>query len=186
MDMMKFQALALRTESPPNDETIKRLVRTYPMYSEQLEEIVHLGGFLDHLKKYIFYRRQDGTVEDQLPPVWPTGEKRERIEQMARILHGLIGIITEAGELAEEVVNYIEGKKSELDTDHISEEVFDGCLWYGNLILSAINKTIPQVAEQGIAKLQVRFPHKFTEEAAEHRDTTAEMTRFQEAGKTAP
>lgn len=177
MDMAKFQALGLSTEAPITDELTKRLVRAYPIYSDLLSETVNSGEFLDRIKKYIFYGKQDGLVEDQLPPVWPTGEKKERIQQLARVLHGLIGIGTEHGELAEEIIDYIEGNKSDLDTNHIAEEVFD-IIWYLNVVLHVIGMNIPMVCEKGIAKLRERFPKRFTEQDAEHRDTKKEMEAF--------
>lgn len=177
MDMTKFQALGLRTEAPITEELTRRLVRTYPVFSDLLSEGVHTGEFLDRIKKYVFYTRQDGLVEDQLPPVWPTGEKKEKIQQLARMLHGLIGVGTEHGELAEEIIDYIEGNKPNLDTNHIAEEVFD-IIWYLNVILHVIGMNIPDVCERGIAKLQERYPKKFTEEDAEHRDPAKEMEAF--------
>lgn len=177
MDMQKFQALGLSTEAPATEEVVKRLVRTYPMFVEPLTEGIHLGGFLDSIKKYVFYRKMDPTVENQMPPVWPTGEKKERIQQLARMLHGLIGVGTEFPELAEEIIDFIEGTKPELDLDHIKEECFD-LMWYINIILHCCGTDIPTVCEQGIAKLKARYPDKFTEHSAEHRDTAKEMHAF--------
>lgn len=176
MDMQNFKDEALSTEAPANEDVLRRIVRTYPMFAEHLTETIHTGEFLDKVKKYVFYGKEDASVEDGLTPAWPTGEKKERIHQMGRILHGLIGVHTEGGELSEEIVDYIEGHK-ELDVNHIKEECFD-ILWYINLILACCGTSIPAVCEQGILKLRERYPNRFTSYDALHRDTVKEMNSF--------
>lgn len=172
--MDSFKEEALSTELPANEDVLRRIVRSYPVFSEHFTESVNTGEFLDKLKKHIFYGKEDQAIE--LTPSWPTGEKKERIQQMGRILHGLFGVHTEGGELTEEVIEYIEGRK-ELDVNHIKEECFD-LLWYINLILACCGTDIPTVCVQGIAKLRSRYPNKFSAYDAAHRDTVKEMQAF--------
>ncbi len=90
----------------------------------------------------------------------------------ARLLHGAIGICTEAGELQDAIKkNLIYGKP--LDGTNIMEECGD-ILWYVALCLDASGYTMEQAMERNIAKLKARFGDKFTEHAALNRDLDAE------------
>lgn len=88
-------------------------------------------------------------------------------------LHGIIGIGTEAAELSELVVEaYYDGVPVS------REAVIDECgdlLWYVNLALVAAGSSIEEAMEKNIAKLQARFPDKFSLEAWEARDKGAEL-----------
>lgn len=84
------------------------------------------------------------------------------------LLHGVLGIASEVGELAEQLVNKAL-KREEVDLVNISEEIGD-VLWYCAMILRTCGKSFEDVAEQNIAKLKARYPEKFTQIEAENRD----------------
>lgn len=86
---------------------------------------------------------------------------------LSRLLHGMIGIVTEAGELQDMVKKNLIYSKP-LDVTNVMEECFD-VMWYISLCLDAAGFTMEEAMERGIAKLKVRYPTGFTEEAAQTR-----------------
>ena len=113
------------------------------------------------------------------------------VDDSIQLLHGLIGKITEAGELASALQNSIvqmltidvtkieESEKSAvqilpIDFVNVVEEVGDG-LWYDAIALDAMKLTINDAQFVNIEKLKKRFPDKFTEDKANKRDVKKEF-----------
>lgn len=94
------------------------------------------------------------------------------------ILHGILGVLTEAGELGEILQNYLLGETPDLDPVHMAEECGDD-LWYRALIFNRIGTTFPAEMDRVIRKLRTRFPDKFTEEHAGERDLAAERATLE-------
>lgn len=149
-----------------------------------LEKITHGTIGMDKIKKFMFYGRQNEELMavceawrilnpeschdikfDKLVP----GKSRE---DAIRIFHGIIGIITEAGELAEALGKAIQDE-TPLDLTNVSEEIGDG-LWYDAAMLRVLGTTFDSVQRTNIAKLRARFPNKFTEFDANNRNLDAE------------
>lgn len=90
------------------------------------------------------------------------------------IIHGVMGINGEAGEIIDLV------KKSvfygrELDGKLLIEEIGD-MLWYTNLLIHAAGSTWGEVMAANIAKLEARYPDlRFDADRANNRDTDAEQ-----------
>lgn len=83
-----------------------------------------------------------------------------------------MGCVTESGELLDAL------KKSmfygrELDVTNLKEEAGD-ILWYLAILFDELDTDFPTEMTRVINKLKVRFPDKFTEEAANNRDLEAE------------
>jgi len=89
-----------------------------------------------------------------------------------RILHAVMGMVTEAGELMDAVKNCIIYGKP-IDTINIKEEGGDS-FWYQALLSKAAGYTFESAMEANIAKLSSRYPEKFTETAALNRDLVKE------------
>lgn len=107
----------------------------------------------------------------------PTPEEYEEIADQlvgrdVRILHAIIGISTESGELSDAAKKAMFYGRS-LDRVNLIEEVGD-LLWYTAIILNECNVDFEDVMERNIAKLRVRFPGKFDPERAANRDLEAE------------
>lgn len=96
-----------------------------------------------------------------------------RLENMdIQILHAMLGINTEAGEITDAIKKYlIYGKP--LDDTNLIEEAGD-LMWYISLLLRSLNISYENVWQRNIDKLKVRFPEKFTEEKALNRDLNKE------------
>lgn len=94
-----------------------------------------------------------------------------------RLQHAILGIVTEAGELADVLKRgtfYGRGKEAVSLVD-IREELGD-LLWYVALAASATGTTFEALMASNISKLRVRYPDKFTTADAQHRDVAAERT----------
>jgi len=89
-----------------------------------------------------------------------------------RVLHGLMGVCTEAGELMDPLKRELIYGKG-LDEVNVMEECGD-LLWYIALALDAAGYTMEEAMEKNIAKLRARYPEKFTEEDALNRDLVEE------------
>jgi NTP pyrophosphatase (non-canonical NTP hydrolase) len=94
--------------------------------------------------------------------------KRISLISSVRMLHGSIGISTEAGELLDAVKKYIFYGK-EIDKINVKEELGD-ILYYTALIVDEIGLEFGDIMETVVAKLQARYPEKFTEEKANNRN----------------
>ncbi len=87
-------------------------------------------------------------------------------------LHALLGICSEAGELAENAIDAF--NEVPIDESNAKEELGD-LLWFIQTAASSLNTSIPELMAMNIRKLQARYPEKFTEENALNRDVDAEM-----------
>lgn len=89
-----------------------------------------------------------------------------------RLLHGALGVCTEAGELLDALKKKVMYGK-DIDYVNVKEEVGD-ILWYLAIILDETGSSFDEVMQVNIAKLKKRYPDKFTSEAAINRDVEAE------------
>ncbi|AGG57979.1 hypothetical protein VPBG_00207 [Vibrio phage helene 12B3] len=89
-----------------------------------------------------------------------------------RILHAAIGLCTESGELIDALKKSIFYGR-ELDIVNVKEEAGD-ILWYLAILFDEIGTDFETEQARVIAKLEARFPEKFTEEAAYNRDLKTE------------
>lgn len=89
-----------------------------------------------------------------------------------RIEHGVMGVVTEAGELMTAVKKAkIYGKA--LDRVNLVEEAGD-VMWYLAILADELGVSFEEIWEKNIAKLRQRFPDRYTEEQCLNRDTSAE------------
>lgn len=80
------------------------------------------------------------------------------------LVHGALGVTSEAGELATAVkAHVIYGKP--LDYANVKEELGD-LMWFAQYMASMMGWTMEEVACENIAKLQKRYPDKYSDEAA--------------------
>lgn len=89
-----------------------------------------------------------------------------------RILHSLIGLATEVGELQDAVKKHVFYGKP-LDTVNLAEEMGD-VFWYLAILSDALGAPFEGIMEKNIAKLKARYGDKFTETAALNRDLDTE------------
>jgi NTP pyrophosphatase (non-canonical NTP hydrolase) len=158
----------------------------FPTHSKVLHQAIDVvqGGITaDAIKRSLFYgdkaigeRLSEGTQKMQAFYQLLESKEITLSEDEINLLHGILGIASEAGELMEELieakltgreVNKSDGKGS------VKEECGD-VMWYQALILRYIGSTFEKVAGSNIAKLKARYPQKFTEENAVNRNLEEE------------
>lgn len=101
------------------------------------------------------------------------GESDEHNRMVARAIHGVLGMMSEVGEIADALKKHIIYKRA-LDTINLMEEQGD-ILWYQALFAAAIKHPLEEAMDKNIAKLKLRYPNDtFTLEAATKRDLDAE------------
>lgn len=148
-------------------------------FLQTIEEAIDALQNLDLYKKYFFYGKKpaDGVIVTtdcadcsmrDVPPLLQSGDDSAG----RNMLHGIIGMATEAGELLEALREAIVEKRN-LDAVNVSEEIGDS-FWYSAMLLRVAGKSFGDVQNQNISKLRARFPEKFTEELANNRDLKTE------------
>jgi len=93
--------------------------------------------------------------------------------KMLRLLHAVMGIGTEAGEIQDAVKKHLFYGKP-LDVVNLKEESGD-IFWYLAILADILGEAnFTNMLQMNIAKLRARYPEKFTEEAAIIRDLDTE------------
>lgn len=94
--------------------------------------------------------------------------------------HMIFGIMTELGELSDAFKkNMAYGKP--LDITNVQEEIGD-IMWYIANFCNLHDFVLSDILDTNIAKLEVRYPEKFTEERAINRNLRSEREILEEMG----
>lgn len=99
---------------------------------------------------------------------------KERMQDTGtvRLMHAMIGMATESGEIQDQLKKHIFYGKP-LDKTNLVEELGD-LMWYVGVMCSELGVGLDEVMEKNIAKLKARYGSKFTEAAALTRDLETE------------
>ena len=89
-----------------------------------------------------------------------------------RLIHAAMGLQTESAEFTDALKKYVFYGK-EVDKTNLKEELGD-MLWYMSIAFDALGTTFEKEQVRVINKLKARYPDKFTEHDAEHRDLDEE------------
>ncbi|WP_222875371.1 MazG nucleotide pyrophosphohydrolase domain-containing protein [Terrihabitans soli] len=92
------------------------------------------------------------------------------------VLHGVVGIDTEAAELVELLATAIQTGEP-IDSGRVVDESGD-LLWYLAILFDAVGINFEEVMEKNIQKLRVRYPEKFSEHLALNRNEAQETAHF--------
>lgn len=157
---------------------------------DALRDFINAAEKLDVLKKRIFYGKNLNVdlhdIYVKNPETFLHHEKRLWTEQEQLLLHGIIGVATEAGELVENLLEgvreKVSGNEAPFDLVNIVEENGD-VFWYQNLLAIACNTCFENVQHINIAKLKKRYPEKFTCDKAINRDVKAERALLEKESK---
>jgi NTP pyrophosphatase (non-canonical NTP hydrolase) len=122
------------------------------------------------------YTAQALRTESPITPALQT-----RLQQQARLVHAVLGLQTEAGELADPIKKHIYYGRP-LDLVNLREEIGD-CLWYLAIAADALGTTLEAEQARNLAKLRARYPHVFTAEAAQVRDLDREREVLEGANR---
>lgn len=150
------------------------------LFRHVVEEVVKNLKYLDAIKKALFYGRalpeQLVTLSKHLDPI---GVSMESLPQWFKddifgehVIHGIIGVATEAGELLE-ALQVVTKKGEEFDEVNLKEEVGDA-FWYCAILADACGFTFEDSQRINIAKLRERYAGKFREFDAINRNVAEE------------
>lgn len=182
-----FIPLALRTES--HIESVKT---NRSMFVALLLANIAIGEMLDAFKKQIFYGNDSKLRQKSLNEMALAVMNAESVIDVLnndewslddelsvnpRILHGLLGTITESAELSEILLNAI-NEETPVDPVHVTEELADGD-WYKAILVDELNIDYNQGLTNVINKLRVRYPEKFSNELAANRNLEAERVALE-------
>lgn len=137
---------------------------------------------LDKIKKSLFYGRDNnlttlGMENCNFLPMQVGGADYDAVKS-AQIIHGILGLATEAGELLEGLRNAYNGQG--VDAVNVREESGDA-KWYLAILANAFGREWREDEQVNIAKLKLRFPDKFKATDANVRDLTAERALLEQA-----
>ncbi len=129
---------------------------------------------VDALKRFIAYNTKSKICEKtELSP-----SNLVVSEEQARLVHAGLGMLTEAGEFMEAVIESIFLSK-EIDKVNLKEEIGDS-QWYQAIACDVLDTTFEEVQTININKLKARFPDKFSQDKAENRDLNKERKTLEE------
>lgn len=128
-----------------------------------LQAAVAIASRADRLKKAMFYGKE---FRFGASFASPSSLKLEK--ERANLIHAILGIFTEAGELMEALLNVLTSKEN-VDVVNIVEELGD-IEWYMAILHREFSVTPSTIKDKNIAKLKARYPEKFSENEALERD----------------
>lgn len=144
-----------------------------------------IAGSADELNfmKKLFFR---GKTPAELDMPQPTPAESVAVEfdpvnsseAEVNLLHGLIGVITEAGEMAEVLIRRLE--TGVFDPVNVFEEAGD-VHWYQARILRGLKANFDQLGKMNIDKLRGRHGTTFNVERDWNRDLATERAKLEEA-----
>lgn len=116
-------------------------------------------------------------LRTEFTPLFVNDRDGKPSEMLSRVMHAAMGMVTEAAEVIDMLKkHFIYGKP--FDPVNLLEEVGDE-EWYCALMLRATGYSFKEAFEKNVAKLQARFPDKFSEHAALNRDLTKERATLE-------
>lgn len=183
MESRDYQELAPKTSSGVHDvDKIKDRFcngSSYELLRYALKDVIGACHTLELVKKLIFYGKPlvalpQGFLREQPRdlPVLPK-ELFDRLGADVELLHGAVGLATEAGELLSQVsAQVLDGDVP--DPINLVEELGD-LSWYLALAAKSVGTPFEKIWEANIAKLRARYPDGvFDEKFAHNRDVKAE------------
>jgi phosphoribosyl-ATP pyrophosphohydrolase len=167
--------LANRTNNPDYRKIVPRLEGDFEELRATCVEAVEVLNKLDKIKKATYYGKgfDESKLKDGEPLVI-----EERHKSNIDVLHGIIGIATEASELLEAFLNS-DRTGEDFDTVNLVEEVSD-VMWYQAIILARAGVSFEHAMQVNIDKLRKRFPDGFTEAKANNRDLELERRALEQ------
>lgn len=146
-------------------------------FISRMNAAIEAANKLDQVKKTLFYGRDnnldpaEGMAAVKTLPLM-LGDTEA--DSATNIIHAIIGIFTEAGEMLEALREAINLGKP-IDSVNAKEETGD-LFWYVAILARECGFTFDSAQRVNIQKLRARFPDRFTEFDANNRNLTAERT----------
>ncbi len=167
----------LQTEAPVTDEVRARFADADFIYGLKfvMENFIEKSSLLDKYKKHFFYGKThpDVRLAGLTPATWMDRESMQT-DLTIRLMHSIIGICTEAGEMLNALHSHLyEGKP--LDLVNIKEE-FGDSFWYHGIGADVLQSSFEEFQRMNADKLLRRRykSGKFTEKEATQRNLDEE------------
>jgi hypothetical protein len=185
MNLTEYQNLALRTESKIDKITLNK-----NELNHLLGAFITIADILDGLKKKTFYNKPAKYNEkfheaaDKLKFFTQCSNRHhdekfdETVQVDSRLFHGLLGILTESGELAEHLMKLVNGHP--VDKAGIVEEAVGDIGWYTAILMDTMETSWEQGWINNISKLAIRYPDLYTDELADNRNLVEERKALEE------
>lgn len=154
MDGNEYQKLAGRTLL--EDAPFRFTVDEENEVRFKLELAIKIGKEIDDLKKKWFHNHGETK----------TGEKGEWGSVEIMLLWNIFGLIGEAAEVADTVLDWLENftpENTEFYRERMAKELGD-CAWYNAATATKCGLSLSDIMEANIAKLKARYPEGFTSE----------------------
>lgn len=198
MKLSEYKQLAIRTES-----VIDQAKLDVTQLQALIGIIIGAGNLLDVIKKDTFYglptaldkltKRSELIAKSQADLITNfnkfasiqqngTVNAAEILAVNPRVFHAIVGITTESIELLEALNRSID-RGTDVDTVNVGEEIAD-ISWYTAIAVDALKLDWESLLEANIAKLQARYPTKFSGADAHARDVVKERVILETATKT--
>lgn len=160
---------ATATEAPITDAMRERFSNNESIVDllAALHELKQYAEYIDGYKKLLYYGKERKPVNQEELDYSKIDFNDFQVQKKIRVLHAIIGIVTEAGELVEALEKSLV-EQTDFDDVNLLEEAGD-IYWYLALLLDATNNNMDECLNRNIAKLAARYPEKFTEYHATNR-----------------
>lgn len=186
LTMPDYLSLSGRTAAEPDGKIRPELYPLHSYFGDALVSLIYAGAAADLMKRAVFYKESEtkmeqrnheaqmriGKLSDKLIELCNKGDQRTFSQKEINLIHAQLGLISEAAESLEEILSAF-SEARELDVVNLKEEGGDK-LWYQALEFRALDTTFEAEATKNIAKLAVRYPDKFTTDAALNRNLDEE------------
>lgn len=195
MDLQQYVQNAVRTESKISLAKVDDRITFY----SALTAFVAASDLLDFYKKNIYYDKYIDphkwhntltALEDAVQQIRNdhaagpgVNERNEVLHVDTRLLHAIIGIATESGELVTALLSHL-NHIAPLDYVNVQEELGD-LNWYHAIAVDAMRANWGTIQVTNIKKLRKRFPDKYNNDEAINRDLIAER-QILEVGSSLP
>lgn len=152
-----------------------------------LRTFIETASVINLYKKLLFRGRTPEDLQLRRPRLHeslaPEFDPNNSTDETINVIHGAVGVITEAGEVAEILLDAIEHNK--LDPVNVAEEAGD-LRWYIVRLLRGIGMTDEQCERMNIDKLHGRHGETFNVERDANRNLLAERAGLEQHVEPGP
>lgn len=135
-----------------------------------LQDAIRQLRYLDEIKKALFYGKSN-----RQPAITPINGGTDY--KTRNLVHAIIGVATEAGELLETLLDKV-ANGTEFDEVNLQEE-FGDLNWYRTLGLNMVSQSHDENIKQNDRKLEARYGPAFNAERANNRNLDNERTTLE-------
>lgn len=146
-----------------------------------VEQFITSAEKLDQYKKHKYYGRPlpEGLSKERIQMTLQNFDRSD--DGMEKVMHAIIGLSTECGELMEAIYKAKWGGQK-FDEVNCKEEIGD-LFWYMAILFREFNFDLEDILQRNSDKLNLRYGAKFSEEKAINRDLAAEREILENGDK---